>query len=101
MCHTYIYSIGPMPKSVEYRFFQVVYEVFGTDEVVFTRHDRHMSQKYLASQTCPGLGFPAYIRVLSTPLRTLGLFFSSTPSLATAKGSLGDFVSSPPNPFGF
>jgi hypothetical protein len=101
MCHTYIYSIGPMPKSVEYQFFQVVSEVFGTDEVVFTGHVRHMSQKYLASQTCLGLRFPAYIRVLSTPLRTLGLFFSSTPSLATAKGSLGDFVSSPPNPFGF
>jgi hypothetical protein len=28
-------------------------------------------------------------------------FFSSTPSLAAAKGSLGDFGSSPPNPFGF
>jgi hypothetical protein len=21
MCHTYIYSIGPMPKSIEYQFF--------------------------------------------------------------------------------
>jgi hypothetical protein len=35
------------------------------------------------------------------PLRTLGLLFSSTPSLAAAKGSLGDFGSSPLNPFGF
>jgi hypothetical protein len=35
------------------------------------------------------------------PLRTLGLFFSSTPSPAAAKGSLGDFGSSSPNPFGF
>jgi hypothetical protein len=63
-------------------------------------------QNYRGSfhQTCPApgriclsLGFPAYIRGLSVPLRTLGLFFSSTPSLAAAKDSLGDFGSSPPN----
>jgi hypothetical protein len=35
------------------------------------------------------------------PLRTLGLFFSSTPSLVATKGSLGNFGSSPPNLFGF
>jgi hypothetical protein len=56
---------------------------------------------YLASRTCPGLRFPAYIRGLSAPLRTVSLFFSSTPSLAAAKGSLGDFGSSPPNHFRF
>jgi hypothetical protein len=35
------------------------------------------------------------------PLRTVGSFFSSTPSLAVAKGSLDDFGFSALNPFGF
>jgi hypothetical protein len=101
MCHTFIYSIAPTPKSVEYQFFRAVSEVFGTAETVFTGHVQPMARTYPASQTCTGLGFSAYIKGLSVPLRTLGLFFSSTPSLAVAKGSLGDFGSSPLNPIGF
>jgi hypothetical protein len=61
MCHTYIYSIGPMPKSVEYHFW-AVFEVFRTVEAVFIGHVR------LRARTCPGLRFPAYIRELSAPL---------------------------------
>jgi hypothetical protein len=75
--------------------FRAISKVSGTAEVIFTAHVRPMTR------TCPGLGFLAYIRELSAPLRTLGLFFSFTPSLAAAKGSLGDFGSSPLNPFGF
>jgi hypothetical protein len=66
--HIYIYSIDLTPNSVEYRLFQAVSKVFGTAEAVFTRHIRPMSRTYPASQTCLGLGFLAYIRVLSAPL---------------------------------
>jgi hypothetical protein len=54
MCDTYIYSIGPTPKSVEYRFFRAISEVFRTAEVVFTGHIWPMAWTYLASRTCPG-----------------------------------------------
>jgi hypothetical protein len=61
MCHTYIFSIGPMPKSIEYQFLGSS-EVFGTAKVVFTGHVR------LLARTSLGLGFqPIYIRGLSTP----------------------------------
>jgi hypothetical protein len=83
MCHTYIYSIGPMPNSIEYQFFG---QFLKFSELRGSFH-----------RTCSGLGFPAYIG----PPRTIGLFFYSTPSLAAAEGSLGDFGSSPPNPFDF
>jgi hypothetical protein len=56
----YIYSIGSTPKSVEYHFFQAVSDVFGTAEIVFTRHVRPLAWTYLASRRCPGLGFSAY-----------------------------------------
>jgi hypothetical protein len=93
--HIYIFY-WPYVKIRWISNFQVIFEVFGIAEVVFTEHVRPMAR------TCSGLRFPAYIMVLSAPPRTLGLFFSlsSTPSLAAAKGSLGDFGSSPPNPFG-
>jgi hypothetical protein len=106
MCHTYIYiySIGPTPKSVEYhlfgqflKFLKFLLDMSG----LWTRHIRLAGHVQPWERTCPGLRFPAYIRGLSAPLRTLGLFFSSTPSLAAAKGSLEDFGSSPSNPFSF
>jgi hypothetical protein len=40
MCHTYIYSIGPMPKSVKYQFVQAISEVSGTAKAVFNGHVR-------------------------------------------------------------
>jgi hypothetical protein len=61
MCHTYIYSIGPTPKSVEYQFFWAVFVVSETAKEVFIGH------VWLRDRTCPGLEFPAYIRGLSAP----------------------------------
>jgi hypothetical protein len=98
--HIYIFY-WPYAKIDWISIFRAVSKVFGTTEAVFTGNVRPMAWTYLASRTCLGLGFPAYIRGLSAPLRTLSLFFSSTPSLATVKGSLGDFGSSPLNHFGF
>jgi hypothetical protein len=59
-------------------------------------------------RTCPAYG-PDISRCWASslykgaerPLRTVGSFFSSTPSLAVAKGSLDDFGFSALNPFGF
>jgi hypothetical protein len=85
--HTHTYSIGPVPKSVEYQFLGQILKFL---ELRGSFH-----------RTCPGLEFLAYRGGLGVPLRTLGLFSSSTPSLAAVKGSLGDFGSSPLNPFGF
>jgi hypothetical protein len=52
--HIYIYSIGPMPKSIEYRFLATS-EVSKTVEAVFTGHVR------LLARTCPSLRFqPLY-----------------------------------------
>jgi hypothetical protein len=49
MCHTYIYSIGPTAKSVEYHLFRQFLKFLG--------HVWPMAQTYLASRTClaPGL----------------------------------------------
>jgi hypothetical protein len=55
MCHTYIYSIGPTLKSVEY-LFRAVSEVSGTAEAVFTEHVRPMARTYPASWTCLAQG---------------------------------------------
>jgi hypothetical protein len=110
MCLTYIYYIGSMPKSVEYQFFvqflkfpelprQFSSDMFG----LWPEHIQLVGHVQLLTQTCLSLRFPTYIRGLSPPppLRTLGFFFSSTPSLATTNGSLGNFGSSPLNPFSF
>jgi hypothetical protein len=79
--HTYIYSIGLTPKSVEYQFFGLVSEVFGTAEAVFTGHVRPMDRTYPASRTCPAPGpymFESRVSSLykgaERPLMTLGLF---------------------------
>jgi hypothetical protein len=99
--HIYIYSIGPTPKSVEYHLFGQFLKFLLDMSGLWTGHIRLAGHVRPWERTCPGLRFPAYIRGLSAPLRTLGLFFSSTPSLAAAKGSLDDFGSSPSNPFSF
>jgi hypothetical protein len=109
MCHTYIYSIGSTPKSIEYQFFRQFMKVpklprqFSLDMFgLWTGNIQLAGHVLFLAWTCPGLGLPAYTRALRTPLRTLGLFFfSSTPSLAVAKGTLGNFGSSPPYRFGF
>jgi hypothetical protein len=108
MCHTYIYSIGPTSKSIEYhlfeqfsKFLELPMQFLPDMSGLWPGHIRLAGHARLQSRTCLNLGFPSYIRELSAPLRTLDLFFSSTPSLAVAKGSLGDFGSSPPNPIGF
>jgi hypothetical protein len=87
MCHTHIYSIGPMPKSIEYRFFgqfpmflemmrQISPNMFG----LWPGHIRLARYVWLLSQTCPSLKFqPIYIRGLSTP---------SNPNLAKPPSSL-------------
>jgi hypothetical protein len=81
MFHTYIYSIGPMPKSVEYHFFGQSLKFlelprqFSPDmSDLWPEHIRLARHVRLRAWTCPGLRFPAYIRGLSAPLRTLGLF---------------------------
>jgi hypothetical protein len=82
MCHThiyiYIYSIGPTPKSVEYQFFGMFPELsrqFSLDmSGLLPRHIWLDGHVWLWAQTCLGLGFLAYIRGLSAPLKTLGLF---------------------------
>jgi hypothetical protein len=92
MCHTYIYSIGPTPKSVEYQFFgqfpkfpelprQFSPDMSGPD----------MSESWVSS----------LYKGAECPLEPQASFSSSTPSLAAVKCSLGNFESSPPNPFGF
>jgi hypothetical protein len=70
MCHTYIYILLALRQNLFNINFWTVFDVFGTVEAVFTEHVQPMAQ------TCPGLRFPAYIRGLSAPLRTLGPFFS-------------------------
>jgi hypothetical protein len=106
--HIYIYSIGPMPKSIEYHLFgqfskfsEMPRQFLPDMSSLWPRHIQLAGHVRLRARACPGLGFLAYIRGLSTNLRILGLFFSSTSSLVVAKGSLGDFWSSPPNPFSF
>jgi hypothetical protein len=104
MCHTYIYSIGPMPKFVEYQFFEQFSELpsqFSLDmSSLWPGHIRLARDVCLRVRTCPNLRFSAYIRGLCAPIRTLDIF-SLTPSLAAVKGSLSDFKSSSPNPFDF
>jgi hypothetical protein len=88
VCHTYIYSIGPTQKSVEYHFLAIS-EVFETAEAVFTGHVGPMARTYPTSRTCPTPGpdmsesqVSSLYKGAERPHRTLGLFFSSTPSLA-------------------
>jgi hypothetical protein len=81
MCNTNIYSIGPMQKSVEYQFFgqfPMFLELprqFSTDmSDLWLGHIRLAGHVLLQAWTCPSLGFLAYIRGLSAPLKTIGLF---------------------------
>jgi hypothetical protein len=73
-CATHIYILFVLRENLLNIIFQAVSEVFKTVEAVFTEHVRPMARTYLASWTCPDLGFLAYIRGLSAPLRTVGLF---------------------------
>jgi hypothetical protein len=99
LCATHIYILLALRQNPLNINFWAVFEVSGTVGVVFTGHVQ------LRTRTCPGLRFPAYIRRLSAPpplpQEPWASFSSSTPSLAATKGSIGDFGSSPPNPFGF
>jgi hypothetical protein len=77
MCHTYIYSIGPMPKSVEYHFFGQFLKFlelprqFSPDMPgLYSGHIRLAGHVRLQARTCPGLSFPAYIMGLSAPLES-------------------------------
>jgi hypothetical protein len=76
--HIYIYSIGPMPKSIEYQFFgqfpKLLRQFSPYMSSLWPRHIRLAGHVRLRARTYPDLGFPAYIRGLSTPLRTLGPF---------------------------
>jgi hypothetical protein len=76
MCHTYIYSIGSMPKFVEYQFFgqfskflELPRQFSPHMSSLWPGHIRLSGHVQLLARTCPVLGFqPIYIRGLSTPL---------------------------------
>jgi hypothetical protein len=72
--HIYIYSIGPMPKSVEYQFFGQFLKFlelprqFSPDmSGLWPGHIQLAGHVRLQAQTCPGLRFPAYIRGVEHP----------------------------------
>jgi hypothetical protein len=87
MCHGYIYSIGPTPKSIEYQFFgqflmfSELSRQFSLDmSSLWPGHIRLARHVRLLAWTCLGLRFqPIYIRGLSTP---------SNPNLAKPLSSL-------------
>jgi hypothetical protein len=75
MCHTYIYSIGHMPKSIEYhlveqflKFLELPRQFLPDMSGLWPGQIRLAGHVWLRAQTCPGIGFPAYIRGLSAPL---------------------------------
>jgi hypothetical protein len=78
MCHTYIYSIGPTPKAIEYHLFDQFLKLSELSRQflpdmsgLWPRHIRLAGLVQLRARTYPGIGFLAYIRGLSAPLRTL------------------------------
>jgi hypothetical protein len=72
MCHTYIYYIGHMPKSVEYHLFgqfsELLRQFLPDMSGLWPGHIRLAGHVRLRARTCSGLGFPTYIRGLSAPL---------------------------------
>jgi hypothetical protein len=75
MYHTYIYSIGPTLKFIEYQVFgrflkfsKLPRQFLSDMSDLSPRHIRLARHVHLLAPTCPGLGFPSYIRGLSTPL---------------------------------
>jgi hypothetical protein len=81
MCHTYIYSIGPTPKSIEYhlvgrflKFLELPRQFLLDMSDQWTGHIRLAGHVRLRARTYSGIGFLVYIRGLSAPLRTLTHF---------------------------
>jgi hypothetical protein len=110
MCHTYIYSIGPTPKSIEYQFFgqfpkfSELLRQFSPDmsgSRVSTYIYRRLSTtsnpnlaKPLSSLSCGGQGSPKVIWDLLHRIRSVSRGFDS-PSpqdLQTLSGSLSPKV---------
>jgi hypothetical protein len=77
--HIYIYSIGHMPKFVEYQIFEKFPELpsqFSPNmSSLWPGHIQIGRHVWLRARTCLGLGLPTYIRGMSAPPRTIGLFF--------------------------
>jgi hypothetical protein len=74
MCHTYKYYIGTMPKSMEFQFFKQFLKFpelpsqFSPDmSGLFSRNIWLAEHVRIRAWTCPGFGFPAYIRGMSAP----------------------------------
>jgi hypothetical protein len=73
--HTYIYSVGPTPKSVEYHLFgqflkftELLRQFLPDMSGLWPGHIQLAGHVWLRAQTCPGIRFPVYIRGLSIPL---------------------------------
>jgi hypothetical protein len=92
--HTYIYSIGPTPKSVEYRVFRRFTKLpelprqFSPDmSGLWPGHMRLAGHVRFLERTCPGLRFPRYIRG-PLPLGTLASLITSSSNLLRRPSSL-------------
>jgi hypothetical protein len=84
LCHTYILywryaKIRGISIFWQFLKFLELSRQFSQDvSGLFPRHIRLAEHVRLRARTCPSLSFPAYIRGLSAPLRTLSLFLFHT-----------------------
>jgi hypothetical protein len=69
--HIYKYSIGPTTRSVEYHLFrQFLKFTEWLRQFLPDMFDLWTGHVRLWARTCPGIGFPVYIRGLSAPLES-------------------------------